>query len=203
MPSWILSALTKNKAIDTPVPVPSVWTDHLAYLCSYFHGQTASLIKQMVRFWSSVLTTVYNVNTECFTFTVCNVSTCAPLVPSYSCLGSIWEGNFLKAVYVLGMLRPWSTGAACVWMFSVGTWLSWWSFPTLMILWVDESRALSIQLALVSFLWYHLHGKVMQSSINSFVNANKTSPNATLMFSTSSFTANPLNSKIQCSQLLS
>lgn len=49
MPSWILSALTKNKAIDTPVPVPSVRTDHLAYLCSYFHG-TASLIKQMVRF---------------------------------------------------------------------------------------------------------------------------------------------------------
>lgn len=58
--------MTKNKAIDMPVLLPSVWTspkmllDQFAYLCSYFQGQTALLIKQMVQFWSSVLTTVHN-----------------------------------------------------------------------------------------------------------------------------------------------
>lgn len=95
-----------NMVITWDVPV------HFACLCAYFHAQTALLIIQMVQFWSSVVITVRNINTTCFSLTVCNVSACALLVPSYSCLESISEGKFLKTVYVLGMLHPWSTGAA-------------------------------------------------------------------------------------------
>lgn len=124
MPRWILNALfhdtkkAQEVAMDMPVLVPSIWSspetllDHFTYLCAYFHAQTALLIIQMVQFWSSAVITVRNINTTCFSLTVCNVSACALLVPSYSCLESIWEGKLLKTVYMLGMLHPWSTGAA-------------------------------------------------------------------------------------------